>query len=147
MGEILSVQTKKEIQDPIEEPVCPISYLLTLVLFGFILYALSCSFSLEVFGVAMLLSFLTLASNEKIKAHIKESPVLIYYSIFLSVTIFFSLECHKKNKFLMILFLSNILVCLCLFLTYDVKIIYLFVFINYYVILRIFFAIINDETL
>lgn len=146
MGEILSVQKKEEIETE-ETKQKPASYVLAFLLFGLILYALSCGFMLEVFGVALLLSFLTLSSNDKIRTHIKESPVLIYYSIFLSVTIFFSLECHKKNKFLMILFLSNILVCLCLFLTYDIKIIYLFVFINYYVILRIFFAIINDETL
>lgn len=146
MGEILSVQKKEEIKEDDSEQK-PASFVLAFLLLCLIFYALTCGFILEVFGVALVLSFLTLASNDKIRTRIKESPVLIYYSIFLSVTIFFSLDCHKKNKSLMILFLSNILVCLSLFLTYDIKIIYIFVFINYYVILRIFFAIINEEIL
>lgn len=146
MGEILSKEPKEPLEQK-ESAQKPSSYMLAFLLFGLILYALSNGFVLEVFGIALILSFLTLSSNDNIRTHIKESPVLIYYSIFLSVTIFFSLECHKKNKYLMILFLSNILICLCLFLTYDIKIIYLFVFINYYVILRIFFATINDEIL
>lgn len=108
------------------------------ILLMFICYAVFLSIDYLSLVLAIIFSILTVITNPDIIGKLAEIPVLTYYSIFLSITLFFSIDDYKNNSDMMMLLVANILVCVAVFLSASPIVCYLFIFTNFYVVVRIF---------
>lgn len=111
---------------------------LGIILFFIVIYAISISIDFYALIAAIIFTILTILANPNIDEKLLSAPVLTYYSIFLSITLFFSIDQYKNNDSMMLLLIVNILVCVGVFLGGGTPVSYLFIFSNYYVVLRIF---------
>ena len=112
---------------------------LALAFFLFIAVGYSVYISLDWIALiaAFVFSFLTIYVNPGVIKKLTEVPVLTYYSIFLTITLFLSIDDYKNNSNMMLLLVSNILVCVSVFLSATPFVCYLFIFTNYYIVVRI----------
>lgn len=108
------------------------------VFFCIIIYAISISIDYTALMLALIFSCSAVFINPDISDKFTETPILIYYSIFLSITLFFSIDDYKSSNSMMLLLITNILVCMGVFLGGGKIISYLYIFTNFYVITRIF---------
>jgi len=112
--------------------------ILGMILLLVIIYAVSQTVEYISLIFAFIFSILTVITNPNVIKQLTEVPVLTYYSIFLSITLFFSIDDYKNNSTMMMLLVSNILVCVAVFLSATPFVCYLFIFTNFYVVIRIF---------
>lgn len=122
------------------------SSLLLLILFGIAMFSIYVTFNVFSFVLAIVLTLLVIITNKKILENLLAAPMLIYYSIFLTFTLFLSVDECKGSKDLMLLLIANVLICVSLFLSNDLYICYFFIFVNFYVILRILMFFLLGET-
>lgn len=101
------------------------------------------SFDWKAFILALFLSVLTLFLNGKIVKILRKNPSIVYYSIILIATLFFSIDECKCNTNMILLLLSNVLVSFLAFLTHTYFSFVLFVFMNFYTILNFIFYFID----
>lgn len=69
---------------------------------------------------------------------LEKTPILIYYSIFLTITLFMSIDDYKNNNEMMLLLVSHVLISVGVFFTDNAIVSCFFVFMNFYIVLRIF---------
>jgi hypothetical protein len=116
-----------------------------LIIGVFVIVSIYYSFNLIPFLVAMLLTYFTLDSKEKIHASIEKAPSLVYYSMIFTLTLFLSIDEYKNNRPIIMALLANTLVCVGIFFTNSLIVTTLFVFMNFYVVLDIFFFFLMKE--
>lgn len=121
--------------------------ILCLVCFCILAYAIYNTFEILSLLFALYFAYSCITINPYIVESLITTPILTYYSIFLTITLLFSVEDFKNNRDLIALLVTNMLICMALFFTKAKYIVYLFVFSNSYVVARIimFFLKDNDE--
>jgi len=122
-----------------------ISGLLSLVCLLIVSYAIYNTFELFSFLFALYFAYSCITINPSLIDLLVKTPMLTYYSIFLTITLLFSVDDFKNNRDLLALLVTNILICLAVFFTHSKYIVYIFVFINSYVVLRIIMYFFADE--
>jgi len=118
--------------------------LLFFVLFMVLAYSTIISFEIYSFFGAIFLSILTIYGTPHIIKLLTKNTTLTYYSIFLTVTLFLGIKEYRDNYKMMLLLVTHVLMCVGVFLTDNAFIPYLFIFTNFYIVLRIFNFFLND---
>ena len=113
-------------------------FALGVILLFIVIYSICHSINFYALIAAIVFTILTILANPKIDEKLLTTPVLTYYSIFLSITLFFSIDDYKNNDAMMLLLVVNILVCVGVFFGGGLPVSYLFIFTNFYVVTRIF---------
>lgn len=141
MGNIQNTEEKK-IEDKKEPEKTTgqkfAAIILGIIFFVVIFYVVSLTFDFKSFTAALVLAFLTVYTTPEIINQLMKTPVLTYYSIFLTITLFLSINDYKNNNEMMLLLVTHILTCAGVFLTDNIYISHMFIFTNFYIVLRIF---------
>lgn len=136
MGNFESFEKEKKEEKTENQKIA--SYFLAAIFFFTIIYTIGLTFEIFSFFSALALSILTVYTTPQIIDNLLKSPVLTYYSIFLTITLFLSIGDYKDNQEMMLLLVTHVLVCVGVFLTDNFYICHFFVFTNFYIVLRIF---------
>jgi hypothetical protein len=124
-----------------------VSTVLSIICLAIVIYAVYNTYELFSLLFAIYFAFSCITINPKIVNTLVNTPMLTYYSIFLTITLLFSVDDFKNNRDLIALLVTNILICLAVFFTASEYIVYIFIFTNSYVVTRIvmYFLIEDDE--
>lgn len=115
-------------------------------IFLLVVVAFAIYFSLNIIPLifSLILTYLALSINKNLHTKINEGPNIVYYSLILLTTLIFSLE-YKSSKKILMLVMTNVLICISLFITQSRISASLFVFMNFYLILDIMFHFVSQE--
>ena len=121
------------------------SFALGAILIAIVGFIVIYTFNVVPFIIALLITYFTIVSNGQITNKLVEGPSLAYYSMILTLTLFFSIEEFKSDRKMILLLMANILVCVYVLFTHSMISLILFVFMNFYIVLDvIFFYLLED---
>ena len=122
-----------------------VSYIVVAVMISILVYVITTTFSIVAVITALFFTIGVVMINPKISDNIKKNPCIVYYGLFLMVTLLFSIEHCKKNRDLVALVVVAVLIGVITLYAITPIMIYLTIFTSVYVVARILIVFLYKE--